>query len=212
MLYSNLTFWREHRKKTNLMSFHIFDRLLRSVEYTTGIPKKYLVFMSTDEFEIAVKGMISKNELKRRHDEGMFVTVHEGVPRIFVGKEANSLFDEYAKKYSQGTKEQSTFQGQVASGGYAKGVVRIIQKQEEFKTFKEGEILVTSMTRPEFVPLMKKAAGIVTDEGGITCHAAIVSRELGKPCIIGTKHATTILKNGDLVEVRANHGTIRILK
>jgi pyruvate,water dikinase len=67
------------------------------------------------------------------------------------------------------------------------------------------------MTRPEFVPLMKKAAGIVTDEGGITCHAAIISRELGKPCIIGTQTATQIIKDGDLVEVRANHGTVRIL-
>jgi pyruvate,water dikinase len=68
------------------------------------------------------------------------------------------------------------------------------------------------MTRPEFVPLMKKAIAIVTDEGGITCHAAIVSRELKKPCIIGTKVATQVLKDGDMVEVDANSGIVRILK
>jgi pyruvate,water dikinase len=66
------------------------------------------------------------------------------------------------------------------------------------------------MTRPEYLPAMKKAAAFVTDEGGITCHAAIVAREMGKPCIIGTKVATKVLKNGDLVEVKGNHGVVLI--
>jgi pyruvate,water dikinase len=68
------------------------------------------------------------------------------------------------------------------------------------------------MTRPEYVPLMKKAAGIITDEGGITCHAAIVSRELKIPCVIGTKIATKVLKDGDMVEVDADKGIVKILK
>lgn len=68
------------------------------------------------------------------------------------------------------------------------------------------------MTSPWYLPAMKKATAIVTDEGGITCHAAIVSRELKKPCIIGTKIATKVLKDGDLVEVDANKGIVRIIK
>ncbi len=68
------------------------------------------------------------------------------------------------------------------------------------------------MTTPEMVPVMKRAAAFVTDEGGITCHAAIVSREMKKPCIIGTKIATKVLKDGDLVEVDANRGIVRILE
>jgi pyruvate,water dikinase len=68
------------------------------------------------------------------------------------------------------------------------------------------------MTRPEYISAMKKAAAIVTDEGGITCHAAIVSRELKKPCIIGTKIATKVLKDGDLVEVDADKGIVKILE
>ena len=68
------------------------------------------------------------------------------------------------------------------------------------------------MTRPEYVPLMKKASGVVTDEGGITCHAAIISRELGMPCVIGTKIATRMFKTGDLVEVDANNGLVRMLE
>ena len=65
------------------------------------------------------------------------------------------------------------------------------------------------MTRPEYLPLMKKASAIVTDEGGITCHAAIVSRELGKPCVIGTKVATSTFHDGDVVEVDATKGTVK---
>ena len=65
---------------------------------------------------------------------------------------------------------------------------------------------------PEYVPLMKKAAAIVTDEGGITCHAAIVSRELNKPCIIGVKIATKVLKDGDLIEVDAEKGVVKVIK
>ena len=67
------------------------------------------------------------------------------------------------------------------------------------------------MTRSEFIHLMKKASAIVTDEGGVTCHASIISRELGIPCIIGTRTATITIKDGDLVEVDANTGIVKIL-
>jgi len=78
--------------------------------------------------------------------------------------------------------------------------------------FQDGDILVTSMTRPEFMPIMKRSGAVVTDEGGITCHAAIVSRELKKPCIIGTKIATQVLHDGDLVEVDADNGVVKIIE
>jgi phosphoenolpyruvate synthase/pyruvate phosphate dikinase len=108
--------------------------------------------------------------------------------------------------------DDNVIKGEVASPGYAKGIVRIIQKRREFRSFKDGEILVTGMTRPEFIPLMKKAAAIITDEGGITSHAAILSRELKKPCIIGTRVATQILRTGDMVELDTNLGIVKIVK
>ena len=77
---------------------------------------------------------------------------------------------------------------------------------------KQGDILAASMTTPDYVSAMKKAKAIITDEGGITCHAAIVSRELGIPCVIGTKIATKALKDGDVVEVDADKGVVKILK
>jgi len=111
-------------------------------------------------------------------------------------------------------KDISEIKGQIASKGIVRGPVKIIIDMEgpEVKNFKEGDILVTSMTRPEFIPLIKKAGAIITNEGGITCHAAIISRELGIPCIISTKNATQVLKDGDLVEVDADNGIVKIIK
>lgn len=104
--------------------------------------------------------------------------------------------------------------GQPASKGHHVGIVRIVIDPDgnQAKDFQEGDVLVTSMTRPEFVPLMKRAGAVITNEGGITCHAAIISRELKIPCIIGTKIATQVLKDGDLVEVDANNGVVRIVE
>jgi phosphohistidine swiveling domain-containing protein len=107
--------------------------------------------------------------------------------------------------------DEFTLRGEIGNTGHVSGKARVIRKNAEFNDFKPGEILVTGMTRPEFVPLMKKASAIVTDEGGITSHAAIVSRELGKPCIMGTRIATQIIKTGDQVEVDANNGIVTIL-
>lgn len=102
--------------------------------------------------------------------------------------------------------------GSVACLGFVEGKVRVLSLANESNKMQEGEILVTSMTTPDFISAMKKAKGIITDEGGISCHAAIVSRELKKPCIIGTKIATKVLKDGDLVQIDANKGIVKILK
>ena len=109
-------------------------------------------------------------------------------------------------------KEVKELQGTIASKGYAKGIVKVCKLSTEIDKVNKGDILVTAMTTPDFVPAMKRAAAIITDEGGITCHAAIVSRELGKPCIIGTKIATKVLKDGEIVQVDANNGIIKRTK
>jgi len=102
--------------------------------------------------------------------------------------------------------------GMVACKGLARGKVKIVLQASDQAKVETGDIIVASMTTPDFLPSMKRAVAFVTDEGGITCHAAIVSRELGKPCIIGTKIATKVLKDGDRVEVDADKGIVRILK
>ncbi|MEX1014797.1 MAG: PEP-utilizing enzyme [Candidatus Paceibacterota bacterium] len=109
-------------------------------------------------------------------------------------------------------KDITKVSGNTACKGEAKGNVRVIINESDFSKFKEGDILVTSMTRPEFIPIMKKASAVITDEGGVTCHAAIVSRELNIPCIIGTENATRTLKDGDKVEVNADEGVVKIIE
>lgn len=99
--------------------------------------------------------------------------------------------------------------GSVAHHGQVRGRVIIISSKSQLKNVKEGDILITEMTSPDYVPIMHKAAAIVTDEGGITSHAAIISRELGIPCIVGTQFATKVFKDGDLVEVDAEKGVVR---
>jgi pyruvate,water dikinase len=99
-------------------------------------------------------------------------------------------------------------EGYGASPGVASGTVKIIKDLSEIGKVQKGDILVTRMTSPDYVPAMEKSAAIVTDEGGITCHAAIVSRELGVPCIIATKTATQVLKDNMKITVDATHGKV----
>jgi pyruvate,water dikinase len=95
-----------------------------------------------------------------------------------------------------------------AAPGLASGAVRLLRSLDEAGKLASGDVLVTHMTSPDWVPLMRKASAIVTDSGGMTCHAAIVSRELGIPCVVGTGDATKKLRDGELVTVDATHGAI----
>ena len=99
-------------------------------------------------------------------------------------------------------------EGSPASPGYASGKVTIIHSAKELSKIKQGNILVTEMTNPDFVPAMRKASAIVTDEGGVTSHAAIVSRELGIPAVVGTRLATSILKNSEVITVNGYNGQV----
>jgi len=98
--------------------------------------------------------------------------------------------------------------GAAASLGQASGPVKIIHKPTEIDKINAGDVLVTEMTTPDYVPAMKKAIAIVTDVGGRTCHAAIVSRELGIPCVVGTGTATSVLKTGQVITVDGSKGLV----
>ena len=98
--------------------------------------------------------------------------------------------------------------GLAASPGMGTGPVRLVARAKELRKVEKGDVLVTRMTTPDFVPAMMRTAAIVTDEGGMTSHAAIVSRELGVPCIVGTRNATRILKDGARVTVDGSNGLV----
>lgn len=153
---------------------------------------------------------ISDIELKNRRRTYVYL-VKNLKKTLFSGIKANIIESELKEKHKQ------IIQGAVAYKGLVRGIVKIVDIKNlkmlnQFMTdFKSGDVLVTSMTQPNIVPVMSKASAIITDQGGMISHAAIIAREMKKPCIVGTKVATQILKNGDLVEVDANKGTVRII-
>lgn len=108
--------------------------------------------------------------------------------------------------------DEIAVRGLAASPGVASGVVHVIDNPKDIDQFKQGEVLVTVMTSPDWVPAMKKAVAIITNNGGMTCHAAIISREMQIPCIVGTRSkntvATEVLKTGDVVTVDAKNGVV----
>ncbi len=98
--------------------------------------------------------------------------------------------------------------GETASAGVYSGKVKIVHDPSELGKVEKGDILVTTMTTPDMVPAMQRAGAIVTNEGGLTCHAAIVSREMGTPCLVGTEHATEVLKDDEIITVHATRGLV----
>jgi len=124
----------------------------------------------------------------------------------------HNLIQDTAKVLEGKVKSNNELKGITACTGKARGRVKIINNSQDLGKIQEGDIFVARYTFPSFTPYMSKAAAIITDEGGLTSHAAIVSRELKKPCIVGVKLATKVLKDGDVVEVNATKGTVRIIK
>ncbi len=107
--------------------------------------------------------------------------------------------------------ENTVISGQVASLGFSQGTARVILSASYNADFNDGDILVTKMSTPDFLPYIQRCSAIITEIGGITSHAAIIARELGKPCIIGVVDATKVFKNGMRLNVNANNGTITIM-
>ncbi|MBI5036222.1 hypothetical protein HZC09_02670 [Candidatus Micrarchaeota archaeon] len=107
---------------------------------------------------------------------------------------------------------EDELRGHCACPGKVAGTVKILNTASEMGKVKKGDILITSQTNPNFLPAMERAAAFVTDAGGLTCHAAIVAREMRKPCIVGTRTATKTFKDGDVVEVDATHGIVRKIR
>lgn len=171
------------------------------------ISPKILEFMLRSELDRVL--LLKKLDFKIRKDK--FALISDNYQYRF-------LYSRNYRKLCQQLKkeERKTEVGIIANQGVARGLAKIISSEyslkKQFSKFKDGDILVTQMTTPNYLPILRKASAIITDEGGILCHATIVSRELNIPCIVGTKNATKVFKDGDLIEVDANKGTIKIIK
>ncbi len=173
-----------------------------------------LLFLSRPIFEkYAISlGLEFKDLRNYRIDDLIEGVIKKYPPLVTVGqyKTDYAFFDKDIVEDNKIISEE--IKGSIAFLGTAKGLVRIVNSVQDLSKVKEGDVLVTNMTTPNYLIAMKRAVAFVTDEGGITCHAAIVAREMKKPCIIGTKNATKVLKDGDLVEVDATKGIVKIIK
>lgn len=201
---------KEMQMKMMWACFSITEALLKKFR----IPASFRDYMLIGEYLQLERGVQpAHRELRSRMKAYWCQTTADGKVMIFSGKKAIARLRQ-SKIYKR--KSETKFdvvRGIPASPGVVRGKVRVgLNPHILIRSLQAGEILVTSQTTPDFAPIMKKAGAIVTNEGGVTSHAAIVSRELKKPCVIGTKIATEVLKDGDVVEVNANHGVVTVIK
>jgi phosphohistidine swiveling domain-containing protein len=195
---------RTYRSDTLNYSYaHLSALLKRLAENESYQGGDYLFFSIED---ILSGKFPSTSELKRRKE--LFAVIFIGGFKYYLsGGEAKDFQSFLDGRRVFGNKVRGT----VASRPVVslRGVVKVINSPRDFDRVNEGDIIVATMTTPDYVPVMKKAAGFITDEGGILCHAAIISREMNKPCIVGSQNATTLLKDGDLVEMNLETGEVR---
>ena len=205
-------FLRLYVKEVVEKSYYDLYNLLTEIGKLLNLSYKDIVFLLPEE----IIGLISgkrKNYKKIIYERKQGYALdrdHKNI-RILTSENIYSLREETEKEEKE-EKEEVVIQGNVANRGKIKGPVRVVKYSPDCSKVEKDDVLVAPMTTPEFVTALKHAAAIITDEGGITCHAAIVSRELNIPCIIGTKIATKVLKDGDMVEVDANKGIVRKIK
>lgn len=199
------------------------ERFYRNIQYLSGfldeitrrlgvkIPSEVFYILPTEITDLLRKELKMNKEIIRERKQGYLMWGDGEKTQIYSGNIV-TIAKKKIKFLSTKNQDCDKIHGQIACRGKVIGKARVIRMKGEFGKIRLGEILVVPSTTPDYVPIMKKSAAIVTDEGGLTCHSAIMSRELGIPCIIGTKISTKILHDGDLIEVDADNGVIKILK
>ena len=175
------------------------------------VPRDQLRFSITDEeiltlaqWAVAIEkhyGMAQDIEWAKDGKTGELFIVQSRPETVFTQKKG-SFYEEYETK----TVEKPILTGTAIGDKIGIGKVKTILDVSKISQFQKGDVLVTKMTDPDWVPIMRLASAIITEEGGKTCHAAIISRELGIPAIVGSKNATKILKNGETVTVDCTQG------
>lgn len=198
-----IVFYRTHRTDILNQASYLYIKKFRQLAKQENISYEDVLHCLPEE----LLHKIPSRKILHNREKDHVLALEKGKVRCVVGEEMRRIHVLLEVKIHQ----TNELQGTVANKGKVIGKARIIFSSKNMHKVKEGDILVAPMTTPELMPAMKNAAAFITDEGGITCHAAIISRELDKPCIIGTKTATRIIKDGDLVEVDANLGIIRKL-
>jgi pyruvate,water dikinase len=189
------------KKERMMIRDYVTDRTVKLL-----VPKnKINVQVLTDQEILSIVNYGLKIEGHYGKPQDIEFAVERG--RIFI-VQTRAVTTKARKEEMKEIEGEPILKGLAVSPGTATGVVRIVHGLEDINKVQQGDILVTRMTSPDLVPTMSKSAAIITDSGGATCHAAIVSREMGIPAIVGTETATQKLKDGDIVTVDAYHGLV----
>ena len=212
-LLEMFAWFQDYRKEYIMKILHYLDLMLGEIGKRRNLTLKQMKYSLASEISSILDGNFDKSILDKRMKNFLALEGIEDEIRFeyHSGEDAIKRWKEVNPKIHRET-EVLEITGNPASRGVVEGFAKVTMNVSEAKNLKKGEILITSMTTPDFVTAMKRAAAIVTNEGGILCHAAVVSREFGIPCVVGTKIATKAIRTGDFIEVDGNKGIIRILK
>jgi phosphohistidine swiveling domain-containing protein len=205
---------KDFRKGVYQRSYLAMDKVMQEIAKRLELDLKAIKFMLFEEVKDALLNQRQAHytPIVAQRLVKCCLIAQDGKFTIYHGQECEDQIVRWLGKAKDALdgKTVKTLKGSVAYVGHAKGVVRIVLVAEDVDKVNEGDILVSSSTNPDLIVAMKRAAAFVTDMGGITSHAAIVARELKKPCVVGTGKATRVLKDGDMVEVDAEKGLITI--
>ena len=210
MLVSEFVWSKPRRKDYQSKSYFHMEAFFREWARRTGTTLRHARAATQEQIrEGLLNNAFDQATLEKQFKHHVVLTGAAGVEILF-GEQAE-VFSQQIVRDEEGAGNTNELIGATAFPGLVRGIVKIVNTPEEIGKMEQGNILVAIATTPSCVPAMKKAAAIVSDEGGLTCHAAIVSRELRVPCVVGTKIATQVLKDGDEVEVDATKGIVRKL-
>ncbi len=208
-LQEEFVFYRTFRTERSYESLFYLERFLASIELSLKLEEHELSYYNKEEIVafLQIGKRINPKLLAERKLE-FAMSLHDGILDMMEGIEAKRWIELNSEKIDKGMHE---VKGLAAYRGKVSGKARIVMNVKDQNNVMEGDILIVPMTTPDFMPSLLKAAAFVTDEGGVICHAAIVAREFNNPCVIGTKKATTVFRNGDVVEVDGFSGIVRLI-
>jgi pyruvate,water dikinase len=195
-------------KKINKQEWMLIKQGRENVKVNLGLGKASAQKLANDKIiELAKIGKHIEEHYKKpmdiewaMQDNNLFIVQARPITTLNIGKK---IKEEKIKAHGE-----VLLEGLSASPGIVTGKVKVAPEIKDIEKVKQGDILATKMTSPDWVPVMKRASGIITNEGGATCHAAIVSRELGIPCVVGTERATETLEDGQEVTIDGFNGKI----
>ncbi len=202
---------RDHFGPINRYTPEEVKPLFREVAKRLKLTFQEVVHLTNEEMlESLTKNKSFRREAKARQKYFVIIDNFEG-QYILTGLKAKEFFQQNVKGEKIGWKKEELLTGQIASAGKARGVARVVLRVSDLRNVKKGDVLVSPNTTTEMMRAIRKVSAIVTDEGGLGSHAAIVSREFSIPCIVGSRVGTKVIKNGDLIEVDADKGIINNL-